>query len=187
MGNMAYPVVTRLGLNQFWYSHWYSDTTYNYTLQYKQSVTFKYLFRMYLNYGLTFSNSLFFHEIFLSKPFKQIRHRVSITNHLKHFRRFFFTHERLGIEHSYYLRYKTGEYFPIRLWIMSWSQWFIISFNCFKPIKKKSNKLVRQPKDRFSIAAAKAYNYKSLQLKRFKLLFLFVKRCLAINTLNYFF
>lgn len=186
MGNMAYPVVTRLGLNQFWYRHWYGDTNYNFTRNYKQTRIFKYLFKMYLNYGLTFSNTVFLHEIFFSKPFKLVRRNLLIKN-LKHFRRFFFTHDRLGIEHSYLLRYRTGEYFPLRIWVFSWSKWFIISFNCFKPIKKKSTRIVRQPKDQFAISASMPSVQPIIQLRRFKLLFIYLKKYFSNTSTSYLF
>jgi hypothetical protein len=60
MGNMGYPVVTRIGINQFWYHHWYSDVNYSSNL--KQDNLFDKLVYMYLRYGLTLQNNPFFHE-----------------------------------------------------------------------------------------------------------------------------
>ena len=114
MGNMGYPVVTRVGLNQFWYKHWYSNSNTHYFLNFKQDLAITKLFRMYLQYGLTFSNSIFFHELFYNNRFKSLRTDTVVEN-LKYFRRFYFSNDNLGIEHSYFLRYKTGEYFPLRL------------------------------------------------------------------------
>lgn len=186
MGNMAYPVVTRLGINQFWYKHWYSDTSYNFSLRYRQSLLFKHLFKMYLNYGFTFETSVFFHEIFFNRSFKAIR-KLKVLKNLKYFRRFFFTCERLSIEHSYYLRYRTGEYFPLRIWTMSWSRWFIISFNFFKPIKEKKVTRTRLPRDHFAVAPHLRQDISTLNLKRFKLLFIFLKQNTTSRGLTYIF
>ena len=57
MGN---PVITRLGINQFWYKHWYSDTTTSQNI--KQDDSFEKLINIYLNYGLSFNTNPFIHE-----------------------------------------------------------------------------------------------------------------------------
>ena len=70
------------------------------------------------NYNLVintdFSSSIFFHELFYNNKLKNLRTSTEVNN-LKYFRRFYFSNDSLGIEHSYFLRYKTGEYFPLRL------------------------------------------------------------------------
>ena len=83
-------------------------------MNFKQDLIFTHLFKMYLNYGLTFSNTLFMHEHFFNYKYKNIRLNLLLKN-LRYFRRFYFSNYNLGIEHSYFLRYKTGEYFPLRL------------------------------------------------------------------------
>ena len=65
---------------------------------------------MYLNYGITFINNLYVHEYFFSKNYKTNR-KSNIIDNLKFYRRFFFSNRILSIEHSYFLRYKTGEFF----------------------------------------------------------------------------
>ena len=40
MGNMGYPVITRLGINQFWYKNWYTDS--DFMLNFKQDLIFDY-------------------------------------------------------------------------------------------------------------------------------------------------
>lgn len=129
---------------------------------------------MYLNYGLTFSSPVFFHEIFFGNSLAPLRKLTAIKN-LKHYRRFYFTVDKLSIEHSYYLRYRTGEYFPLRLWVMTWSKWFIISFSFFKPIKSRSKKRLIQPSDRFAVSPNLSQSINNLNIKRFKLIFLFLK------------
>ena len=186
MGNMGYPVVTRLGLNQFWYKHWYSNSNKNYFFNCKQDFIFIKLFKMYLSYGLTFSNSIFFHEFFYSSKLRYLRTSVNIAN-LKYFRRFYFSNDNLGIEHSYLLRYKTGEYFPLRLWIIKYSNWIIICFNCFKPIKGRDNKKSLMKKEHYSLSPDLNLNKSALKFNRFKLIFIFFKKNFYNKQLEYSF
>ena len=57
MGN---PVITRLGIQQFWYNHWYSDKHLSSNLH--QDKIFEDLLSMYLTYGLNVKENLFIHE-----------------------------------------------------------------------------------------------------------------------------
>ena len=118
---MGYPVITRLGLNQFWYRHWYSDINFKENL--KQDNNFVSLIKFYLNYGLTFSNNIFFHEYFFNRNLKWVR-LLNLNSNIRFFRKFYFSNELLGIEHSYFMRYKTGEYFPLRIWLIKYSNWW---------------------------------------------------------------
>ena len=183
---MGYPVITRIGLNQFWYKHWYSDSNKNYFFNFKQDLMFTKLFKMYLQYGLTFSNSFFFHELFFSRKSKTLRLSI-ISKNLKYFRRFYFSNYNLGIEHSYFLRYKTGEYFPLRLWIIKYSNWVIICFNCFKPIKKKSRRKSLSKKEFYTLSPSLTFSRSSHKYNRFKLVYLFLKKELFKKELNYSF
>lgn len=133
MGN---PVITRLGLNQFWYKHWYADTVYSKTI--KEDNSLKHFVNFYLNYGAEFKSNPFIHEYWYKKTFKQVRTNNQTIKNLQSFRRYFYTNDRLGIEHSYFIRYKTGEYFPMRLWVMRYGGWIFISVHWFKPVKIKS-------------------------------------------------
>ena len=67
---MGYPVVTRLGINQFWYKHWYTDSVYKQYVQ--QDLIFERFIMLYVNYGTTFKNNVFVHEYWYSKPSKII-------------------------------------------------------------------------------------------------------------------
>ena len=112
MGNISSPVITRLGVNQFWYKHWYSDTMHADYL--KQDKFLTKLIRLYLNYGLTYKSNLFIHEYWYKPNYKRLRTENTL-DYSKCFRRFFYTNDTLGIEHSYLLRNKTPEYFPMKL------------------------------------------------------------------------
>ena len=186
MGNMGYPVVTRLGLNQFWYRHWYSNSNKNYFFNSKQDVIFTKLFKMYLSYGLTFSSSIFFHELFYNNRLKYLRTSIEVNN-LKYFRRFYFSNDSLGIEHSYFLRYKTGEYFPLRLWIIKYSNWVIICFNCFKPVKGRQGGKSLTKRENYALSPDLRLDKKALKFNRFKLIFIFFKKNFFSKQLTYSF
>lgn len=180
---MGYPVLTRLGLNQFWYKNWYSDI--NFKSNFKQDKIFINLVKFYLTYGLTFISNIFFNEYFFTKNSKNIRLRTLITNN-KFFRKFFFSNTVLGIEHSYFLRYRTGEYFPFRIWIIKYANWIIINFNCYKPIKKKLKSKISIKKEYSSINPTLFQSNSKSQLVRYKLLSIFFKRYLKTSC-NYSF
>lgn len=183
---MGYPVITRLGLSQFWYRHWYANSNSSYFMNFKQDLIFTHLFKMYLNYGLTFSNTLFMHEHFFNYKYRNIRLNLLLKN-LRYFRRFYFSNYNLGIEHSYFLRYKTGEYFPLRLWIIKYSNWLIICFNCFKPIKQKFSKKITTKKEFYSISPSLNFNKNNQKFYRFKLIFLYLQKSFFKKSFNYFF
>ena len=118
MGNMGHPVITRLGINQFWYKHWYSDSSKQMNI--KQDDAFSLLLNLYLNYGLTFKTNPFIHEYWYKKFSKKIRINEQEKKNTKFFRRFFYTNDNLSIEHSYLVRHRTAEYFPMRHWVMKY-------------------------------------------------------------------
>lgn len=171
---MSYPVIARLGINQFWYKHWYSDTNSLYKFNTKQDRVITKLFKMYINYGATVSTPLFFNKKFFNKKFNYINLNTKIKN-FKYYRRFYFSNESLSIEHSYLLRYRTGEYFPLRLWIIKYSNWILVCFNCFKPVKSKilKNKIFKK---NYQALSTKFSNYNTnVNFRRYKLLFLYFK------------
>ena len=131
---MGFPVITRLGINQFWYKHWYSKN--NFFLNTKQDKLIFKLFKLYINYGVSFPTSIFFHEYFFSRKSRNLRHKIVFKN-WKYFRKIFFSCDSLEIEHTYFSRKKTVEFFPMRLWLFRYSDWIILAFSCFKPFKSK--------------------------------------------------
>ena len=134
---MTHPVVTRLGIKQFWHNHWYTDTTRAATLQ--QDKTLKLLINIYLNYGLTTQSSPFIHEYWYKPSYIRLRLQEA-TDYNKSFRRFYYTNDTLGIEHSYLIRNKTPEYFPLKVWLFRYQNWFIVSVKWFKPLKTKKKR-----------------------------------------------
>lgn len=177
---MGYPVITRLGINQFWYKHWYSDN--NKAVNIQQDKIFTDLILMYLNYGLTYYNNIFFHEYFFSKHSKKDR-LLNLTHKNKYYRRYFYTNTLLTIEHTYLLRKHSGEYFPMRMWHIKYNNWLVITFNCFKPLKKKKSRKIIS-KEASSVSSFS--NYHTTSLNRFKILYLYLKFRYA-KVSNYFF
>jgi hypothetical protein len=53
------------------------------------------------------------------------------------YKRHFYTHHILGIEHTFLIRHKSGEYFPFKVWYMSYNNWLILAMHWYKPNKKK--------------------------------------------------
>lgn len=53
------------------------------------------------------------------------------------YKRHYYTHDILGIEHTFLIRHKTGEYFPLKTWYMSYNNWIILAMHWYKPNKKK--------------------------------------------------
>ena len=80
----------------------------------KQDNFFENLVYMYLRYGLTFQNNPFFHEYWYRKTNKPLRTLSFTQKNLKFFRKFFYENSTLSIEHSFFLRNETPEYFPLR-------------------------------------------------------------------------
>ena len=77
------------------------------------------ILKLYLRYGLTTTSDVFFNKFFFNKKVKNINTGIYNKN-LKFFRKFFYSNKLLNIEHSYLLRIKTGEYFPLRVWLISY-------------------------------------------------------------------
>jgi len=138
MGNMGYPVITRLGINQFWYKHWHSDNL-NYSNTIQQFNLIEILLNFYFKYGLSYKSNFFIHEYWYKNT--NYNHRSEVINYqLKnYFRRYFYTHNTLSIEHNYLLRNQTQEFFPMKTWALKYHNWIIFSIQWFKPAKTKKN------------------------------------------------
>lgn len=184
MGNMGHPVVTRLGVNQFWYKHWYSDK--NKQMNLKQDDAFEQLLNLYLNYGLTFKHNPFIHEYWYKKFSKKIKIQDQELKNIKFFRRFFYTNHNLSIEHTYLVRHKTPEYFPMRHWVLKYGGWVILQVHWFKPLKTKSKSKTFSKNASFigAVSRPKVFNP---TLNRLKLAYLFlIKSTLAKTNLYTF-
>ena len=179
---MSNPTVNRLGVSQFWHRHWYSDSRYSHNLY--QDKVFKDLILFYLKSGLTFQFNPFVKGYWHGRNFKNNNTRGNL---VKFFRRFFYSNEFLGIEHSYLVRNLSAELFPMRLWILKYSGWLIFSVQAFKPMKGSSSKTLNFSGVPSSSNSIMLFSKVKLKSKRTKLIFSFLKSHIFQNSNNYFF
>ena len=171
---MGYPVVTRLGVNQFWIKHWYSDCNTQENIQHDK--IFEKLLLLYLNYGLSYPTNIFFHEYYFSRATRGLGF-LSSGQKNKYFRGFSYSNSLLTIQHSYLIRNRSGEYFPMRLWHIKYNSWVILAFNCFRPLKQKQSS--RKSLEKHGVNGLSASFSKSQDtpaLRRFKMLYLYVRK-----------
>lgn len=135
MGN---PVITRLGIQQFWQNHWYSDSNTSSNLQ--QDKLFENLLNLYLTYGLKIRENLFIHEYWYSnnKHIKAARLNHHNVTHNIFYRRYYYLNNVVGVEHTFLLRNTTPEYFPLKLWLFKYNNWVVLNVTWFKPMKGKN-------------------------------------------------
>jgi len=146
MGN---PTITRLGRTQFWYKKWYTDLSYNSLV--KTTYNLETLLNFYFKYGLSFTNNFFFHNYWYKNSFfKKTIYNQETKNLALYFRKYYYAHQTLTIEHSYFLRLKTPEYFPLKLYILKYSNWLVASIQWFKPLKSTKSHQSRLDKQRKS-------------------------------------
>lgn len=167
MGN---PVSTRLGIRQFWYRHWYTDSTR--TLNLKQDEAFEELISIYLQYGITIKTNPLVHEYWYRRQLKNIRVTAQTKINSQYYRRFFYTNDVLSIEHSYLIRNKTAEYFPMRTWILRYGGWLVFSVQWFKPLKIKTKKKIPRSRSSNYVGAVVKSTPATSLTKRVKLLLL---------------
>lgn len=143
IGNMGNPVITRLGRSQIWYRKWYTDLSYGNIL--KINHTFENILDFYFKYGFFFNKNLFMHDYWYRNTFFKKNFYNQDVKHLNlYFRRYYYAHKTLTIEHTYLLRLKTPEYFPLRLYILKYLNWLLVSIQWFKPSKlSKSTKITK--------------------------------------------
>jgi len=146
---MSNPCINRWGINTFWYNFWYSDTKYASNL--KQDAIFTRLLNIYLFHGLNIPMNIFANTYWYAKNFKKL-------NLPSYFRWFTMRNNITGLKANYLLRQTTDCIFPMRIWILKYSNWIVINLYWFKPFKKKPHqKLVfdRTTTDYFSVSLSK--------------------------------
>jgi hypothetical protein len=127
MGNIGNFNISRVGINQFWQKHWFSDKFFKVNLH--QDNIIKHFIKFFFNYGLIFDKYLFYNNFWFKN--NNLKKKTS------YFRKYNYSNSILNIEHSFKLRLGSGEYFPLKLWIIKYSNWVIISYLWFKPVKNK--------------------------------------------------
>lgn len=98
------------------------------------------LTRIYFDYGILNNKHIFKSDYYFGHTEVQGSDIIK-SRSLRFFRRFFFRKLNLGLEHSYVKRVHTGEYFPLRFWLLRYNGWLVITINWFKPIKKKISQI----------------------------------------------
>jgi len=134
---MSNPTITRLGKTQFWYKYYYSD--FSYSNIYKKLYTFENLLNSYLMYGIHSKVNIFYHNFWYKNIFKN-KKPLNTLNSALYFRKYYYAHKTLTIEHSYSIRLKTTEFFTLKLYILKYNNWIITSIQWFKPLKNNPNK-----------------------------------------------
>jgi hypothetical protein len=185
MGN---PVITKLGKNQLWYKKWYSD--FSYSNKVKTIKTIENVIEMYFKYGFFFTKSLFIHDYWYKKFFKVRGFYNKEEHHLNlYFRRYYYSHKTLTIEHTYLLRTSTPEYFPLRLYVLKYLNWFIFSVQWFKPSKVSESRLKKQSilNSKVMINKITSGSAKTVSNKRLRLLLFLFKKINTNYKTNYLF
>lgn len=174
---MSNPTITRLGKTQFWYKKYYSD--FSYTSTYKKYSTFETLLNNYFTYGIFLKNNILMHKFFYKNYVNNNNLQPKNINSSLYFRKYYYAHSTLTIEHSYSLRLKTPEFFALRLYILKYNNWIVLSIQWFKPLKNtiKSKNLLNIKKSRPVLTSTKINSTK--KLKRTSLLILFLKKVLV--------
>ena len=133
---MSNPTITRLGINQFWHKHWYSDKYHSKNIQHDLLLTE--LIKLYLTYGLSIKSNIFLHEYWYKfKSIKNLRLSSEFRSYNTFFRRFYYSNDVVSIEHTFLLRNQTPEYFPMNIWFFKFTNWIVVAVNWFKPLKQK--------------------------------------------------
>jgi hypothetical protein len=183
MGN---PTITRLGRTQIWYKKWYNDSSYKSTL--KTTHTFENLLNYYFSYGLFFHKNFFYHNYwYKNKLFYKNNYNHTLKNLKLYFRKYYYAHQTLTIEHSYFLRLKTPEYFPLKIYILKYNNWLIASLQWFKPLKsyKSSNSYKNTKVSTQSLSVTSKYEKNKYTNNRSKLIISFIlKYCQKSSKLN---
>ena len=181
---MSSPVITRLGLNQFWYKYWYSDTFFSKLLN--QDRLIETFVTWYLSYGLQF-----FRNPLISNYWYDVDNKSVVSNffsfNMRYLRRYFYSNDVVGVEHSYFLRNHSGEYFPFRLWLFRFCGWLILSVSWFKPRKKKLKQTFKNDKNYSQVSSFSFFNHKTKGnlFLRSKILFYFLVKVISKTQPNY--
>lgn len=133
---MGFPVITRLGVHQFWFNHWVND--FSYSQYFKQNKSLKLFGTLYLRYGLLYRNDIFVNRYFFSKPTKQFSEFMIKKKKKIYLRKKLYENHRFNVIMYYDDRLQLTEYFPMKTWLFRFNNWMVIMMHWFKPFKGKS-------------------------------------------------
>jgi hypothetical protein len=169
-----------------WYKNYYSNSYFSST--YKKICNFENLLHIYFTYGLNYNSNIFLHNFWYKNLTKRTTLNYIEKNLSLYFRKYYYSHQTLTIEHSYFLRRKTPEFFPLKLYILRYNNWLVTSIQWFKPLKTKNiahktNKNLINKKQASILTRNK--NNTTSKLNRTNILFFFLKKHLKISKINY--
>ena len=153
-----------------WYKSYYSD--FSYSSLFKKISSFEKFLNKYFQYGIFYKNNLFTNKFW----FKNIKNTASQNNTPLYFRKYYYSHQTLTIEHSYFIRLISPEFFSLKLYILRYNNWVIASIQWFKPLKPlrregfnhKPNTRVATKTTPFSISGgSKSYRHVRTRLFHF--------------------
>ena len=133
IGNTANPIVNRSGIVQPWNQHYSVNNSLKFRI--KAIYAILTIFKNYISYGNTFNQNIFASEFWYSKNdnFRLVKH----VNYVQYFKRFYYSNSILGIEHSFFIRNTTSEFFSFKPWIFFYNDWIVLVVCWFKPPKTK--------------------------------------------------
>lgn len=133
MGNMGFPVITRLGINQFWYKHWNTDKRYS--LRVGQVRSAELFIKLFLKYGFYVYTNTLIHEYWFHKSFKRRRVAKHLNQNWHYFRKAFMTDHIAGTKDQFLIRKETFEFFPMKTWFFKYLKWVVVMVKWFVPDK----------------------------------------------------
>ena len=173
---MSNPCINRWGLNTFWHNFWYTD--FDYAAGHKQDYAFSRLVTTFLFYGIGVSYNIFANTYWYSQAY-------SLLSQKTYYRWVTKRDIKYGEKKTFNLRLEADCVFPMKLWILKYSQWFIINQYWFHPLKKYRPLIGQEhPDHRDSVNVVKPLrNLKFSALRKAKVLFSknFLRRILYSN------
>ncbi len=130
---MGFPVITRLGINQFWYNHLHSDRRY--AMRLGQVRVTELFIKLFLKYGFCIYTNTMLHEYWFYKSFKRRRIHLHQKHNWQYFRRAFMIDHIANTKDQFLIRKETFEFFPMRTWIFKYLKWVIVMVKWFVPDK----------------------------------------------------
>ena len=124
---MSNPCINRWGLNTFWHHFWYTD--FDYASGHKQDYAFSTLVTLFIFHGIGLTSNVFANTYWYSHAYSSL----CIQTYHRHVTR---KRNKYGEIKSYDLRKEADAIFPMKLWILKYSHWFIINQYWFRPLKK---------------------------------------------------
>ena len=128
---MSNPCINRWGLNTFWHNFWYSDFDYAYNQ--KQDKIFSTLIQIFLFNGVNLTYNLFTNRYWYFKNYSEL----SIKSYQRWITR---KPNQFGEIMRYSLRQEADCVFPMKIWILKYSNWIVINQYWFQPLKRRKQR-----------------------------------------------